>query len=210
VSHDLRTPLGAISGFAHLLRSNEGARLTADGVHLLAMLERNAERSVELIEGLLQFSRLGRAPVEKAALSMADLVRDVLQALNASAEAGRVELRIGALPDCSGDRMLLRQVWTNLLSNALKYSRGRTPAIVEAGFDPETREYWVRDNGAGFDPRHAQKLFGVFERLHTEAEFEGTGVGLAIVKRIVERHGGAIRAEGAPGRGAIFRFSLPA
>jgi light-regulated signal transduction histidine kinase (bacteriophytochrome) len=121
----------------------------------------------------------------------------------------RAELRIGRLPDCLGERMLLRQVWTNLLNNALKYSRGRNPPIVEVGFDGGTREYWVRDNGAGFDPRHSQKLFGVFERLHTEAEFEGTGVGLAIVKRIIERHGGSIRAEGAPGKGATFRFGLP-
>ena len=210
VSHDLRAPLGAISGFAHLLRTNEGAHLTEDGTHLLTMLERNAERSVELIEGLLRFSRLGRAPVQKARISMDDLVREAVEEFRRSASAARAELRIGSLPDCQGERMLLRQVWANLLGNALKYSRGRNPPIVEVGFDAATGEYWVRDNGAGFDPRHAQKLFGVFERLHTEAEFEGTGVGLAIVKRIVERHGGSIRAEGAPDKGATFRFSLPA
>jgi signal transduction histidine kinase len=119
-------------------------------------------------------------------------------------------MRIGKIPNCMGDRMLLRQVWANLLSNALKYSRARKPAVVEVDFDAGTGEYWVRDNGAGFDPRYAQNLFGVFERLHTEAEFEGTGVGLAIVKRIIERHGGAIRAEGAPGQGATFWFKLPA
>ena len=210
VSHDLRAPLGAISGFAHLLRGNEGARLTADGVHLLSMLEHNAERSVELIEGLLNFSRLGRAPVLKTAVSMDDLAREAADELQGSPGASHVELRIGKLPGCAGERMLLRQVWSNLLSNALKYSRGRNPAIVEVGFDGGTGEYWVRDNGAGFDPRHADKLFGVFERLHTEQEFEGTGVGLAIVKRIIERHGGTIRAEGVPGKGATFRFRLPA
>ena len=209
VSHDLRAPLGAISGFAHLLRGNEGARLSVDGVHLLTMLERNAERSVELIEGLLRFARLGRAPVLKTSVSVDDLVREAAEELRRPAGAARAELRIGRLPDCEGERMLLRQVWINLLGNALKYSRGRNPPVVEVGFDEGTGEYWVRDNGAGFDPRHAQKLFGVFERLHTEDEFEGTGVGLAIVKRIIERHGGSIRAEGAPGQGATFRFSLP-
>jgi len=209
VSHDLRAPLGAISGFAHLLRSNEGVRLTEDGVHLLTMLERNAERCAELIEGLLRFARLGRAPVQKTAISVAELVREAVEEARRSPDAEHAEFRIGSLPECVGDRMLLRQVWTNLLANALKYSRGRKPAIVEVGFDGGTGEYRVRDNGAGFDPRHARKLFGVFERLHTEEEFEGTGVGLAIVKRIIERHGGSIRAEGDPGKGATFRFSLP-
>ena len=210
VSHDLRAPLGAISAFAHLLHANEGARISEDGGYLLGMLSKNAERSTELVEGLLRFSRLGRAPVLKTEVSMDELVRETVEELRRSAGAANVELRIGRLPVCEGERMLLRQVWTNLLSNALKYSRGRKPAIVAVDFDAAKGEYRVRDNGAGFDPRHAQKLFGVFERLHTEEEFEGTGVGLAIVKRIIERHGGAIRAEGAPGQGATFRFSLPA
>jgi PAS domain S-box-containing protein len=209
VSHDLRAPLGAISGFVHLLQASENTRISDDGIYLLDMLSKNAERSVELVEGLLRFSRLGRAPVSKVAVSMADLVREVQRTLSPSSEAVGVEWRIGRLPNCMGERMLLRQVWTNLLANALKYSRERKPAIVEVDFDGATGEYRVRDNGAGFDPRYAEKLFGVFERLHTDEEFEGTGVGLAIVKRIIERHGGAIRADGAPGRGATFRFSLP-
>jgi PAS domain S-box-containing protein len=209
VSHDLRTPIGIISGFAHLLRANEGARLTEDGARLLTMLVKNAERSGELVEGLLRFARLGRTPVLKTRVSMAELVRDAAAELRHSADAARTDLRVGKLPDCVGDPMLLRQVWSNLLSNAQKYSRGRNPAIVEVDFDEAKGEYRVRDNGAGFDPAYAHKLFGVFERLHTEEEFEGTGVGLAIVKRIIERHGGAISAEGVPEQGATFRFSLP-
>ena len=209
ISHDLRAPLGAISGFAHLLGESERARMSDDGRHLLEMLAKNADRSTELIEGLLRFLRLGRARVIKEAVSTADLVHDVWRELNPRDAAARIEFRVGPLPDCKGDRALLRQVWMNLLSNAIKYSRGRKPAVVKVDFDTASGEYEVRDNGAGFDPRHAQKLFGVFERLHSEEEFEGTGLGLAIVKRIIERHGGGIRGEGAPGRGASFRFTLP-
>ena len=209
VSHDLRAPLGAISGFAHLLKSNEGARISEDGAYLLGMLSKNAERSTELVEGLLKFSRLGRAPVAKAMVSTADLVREVLQALNPSAGTGHVELRIGNLPNCMGERVLLRQVWTNLLGNALKYSRGRNPAIVEVDFDAAKGEYRVRDNGAGFDPRYAGKLFGVFQRLHTRDEFEGIGIGLATVQRIIHRHGGRTWAEGVVDAGATFYFTIP-
>jgi light-regulated signal transduction histidine kinase (bacteriophytochrome) len=209
ISHDLRAPLGAIHGFAHLLRRQETVRLSEDGAHLLAMLESNAARTTELLEGLLEFSRLGRKPVAKTAVSMQALVHEALQSLRARPEAAHAELRLGPLPACRGDAMLLRQVWTNLIGNALKYSRRREAPVVEIGWDGAGGAYFVRDNGAGFDMRHAERLFAVFERLHEDAEFEGTGVGLAIVRRIVERHGGAISAEGMPGHGATFRFSLP-
>jgi len=209
ISHDLRAPLGAIHGFAHLLRTQETVRLSEDGAHLLAMLESNAARTTEMLGGLLEFSRLGRKPVSKTEVSMSALVHEVLQALRARPEAARAELRLGPLPACRGDPLLLRQVWSNLIGNALKYSRQRDPAVVEIGYQPATGGYFVRDNGAGFDMRHADKLFGVFERLHSEAEFEGTGVGLAIVRRIIERHGGSISAEAEPGGGATFRFALP-
>ena len=209
ISHDLRAPLGAIHGFAHLLRLQEAGRLSEDGSHLLAMLEDNTTRTTELLEGLLEFSRLGRKPIVKTEVSMDTLVHGVLQALRLRPEAARTEFRLGPLPGCPGDRTLLRQVWSNLIGNAVKYSRQRDPAIIRIGYQAATTSYFVRDNGAGFDMRHAGNLFGVFERLHTEAEFEGTGVGLAIVRRIIERHGGAVSAQASPGRGATFRFRLP-
>jgi PAS domain S-box-containing protein len=209
ISHDLRAPLGAINGFAHLLRLREAGRLSEDGAHLLAMLEENSKRTTELLEGLLEFSRLGGRPMVKTEVSMDALVHGVLQTLRLRPDAARAEFRLGPLPGCLGDAMLLRQVWSNLIGNAVKYSRRRDPAIIRIGFKPATSSYYVRDNGAGFDMRHSRNLFGVFERLHTGSEFEGTGVGLAIVRRIIERHGGTISAQAKPERGATFRFSLP-
>ena len=209
ISHDLRAPLGAIHGFAHLLRMQEAGRLSEDGAHLLAMLEDNTTRTTELLEGLLEFSRLGRKAMAKTEVSMNALVHGVLQAMRMRPEAARAEFHLGPLPGCNGDPTLLRQVWSNLIGNAVKYSRQRDPAVIRIGYQQVSGSYFVRDNGTGFDMRHAGKLFGVFERLHTEAEFEGTGVGLAIVRRIIERHGGAISAQARPGRGATFRFSLP-
>ena len=137
------------------------------------------------------------------------LVHGVLQALRLRPEAARTEFRLGPLPACRGDPMLLRQVWSNLIGNAVKYSRRRDPALIRIGYQPAAGSYFVRDNGAGFDMRHAGKLFGVFERLHPESEFEGTGVGLAIVRRIIERHSGTVSAQAKPDRGATFRFTLP-
>jgi PAS domain S-box-containing protein len=210
VSHDLRSPLGALNGFAHLLRTREAERLSPDGMHLLRQLETNATRMTNLVEGLLEFSRLGRKPVTRVAVQMAVLVGDVVDEQRAGLGDRRLDFRIGALTDAYGDPMLLRQVWLNLIGNAIKYSRGRDPALVEIGSDPATGEYFVRDNGAGFEMKYAERLFGVFERLHSESEFEGTGIGLAIVQRIVNRHGGMVRGEGRPDHGATFRFTLPA
>ena len=210
VSHDLRSPLGALNGFAHLLRTREAERLSPDGVHLLRQLETNATRMTNLVEGLLEFSRLGRRPVTRVVVQMAALVGEVVEELSAENRGRRMEIRVGALADAYGDPMLLRQVWRNLIGNAVKYSRGRDPARIEIGLDPATHEYFVRDNGAGFDMQYAERLFGVFERLHSESEFEGTGIGLAIVQRVVNRHGGMVRGEGKPDEGATFRFTLPA
>jgi light-regulated signal transduction histidine kinase (bacteriophytochrome) len=140
---------------------------------------------------------------------MAALVNEVVEDLRADIGERKVDFRIGAVPETYGDPMLLRQVWKNLIGNAVKYSRKREHAVVEIGFEAAGKEYYVRDNGAGFDMQYAERLFGVFERLHSESEFEGTGVGLAIVQRIVRRHGGGIRGEGWPGRGATFRFTIP-
>ena len=210
VSHDLRSPLGAINGFAHVLRTQESGRLSADGDRLLGLLERDAERMALLVDGLLDFSRLGRKPVAKSAVAMAELVAGVVDELRGKRDARSAQIRVGALPVCGGDPMLLRQVWWNLLDNALKYSRHRDPALIEVDYDSVAAAYLVRDNGVGFDMRHAGKLFGVFERLHADSEFEGTGIGLATAARIVLRHGGRIWCDALPGQGATFYFSLPA
>ncbi len=210
VSHDLRSPLGALNGFAHLLRAREAERLSTEGEHLLRQIETNATRMTNLVEGLLEFSRLGRKQVTRVAVPMASLVREVVEELGAAMDGRRVDFHIGTVAGAYGDPILLRQVWRNLIGNAVKYSRGRDPAIIEIGSDLATGEYFVRDNGAGFDMNYAERLFGVFERLHSESEFEGTGIGLAIVQRVVNRHGGAVRGEGLPERGAVFRFTLPA
>jgi len=209
VSHDLKAPIGAINGFAYLLRNNESSRLSEDGARLLGLIERNAERTVGLVDGLLAFSQLGRKSVLGSPVPMGALLAEAIEELRVEQRWREVDLTIGPMPDCRGDALLLRQVWKNLVSNALKFSRQRDPAVIAIGYDQAAAAYFVRDNGAGFDMRHAQKLFSVFERLHGETEFEGTGIGLAIVQRIVQRHGGMISAEGEPGNGATFRFSLP-
>ena len=206
VSHDLRAPVGAVSGFAHLLRAKEAPRLSADGKHLLGMIEQNAERMVNLIEGLLRLSHLGRGKIRRIPLSMHDLAREALRMLGSAPGA---DIRVGVLPQCEGDPALLGQVWANLIGNALKYSRSRERARVEIGWDEGEQAYFVRDNGVGFDMQYAQKLFGAFERLHGDSEFEGSGIGLAIVQRIVGRHGGAIWADSTPDHGATFWFTVP-
>jgi PAS domain S-box-containing protein len=207
VSHDLRAPIGAVSGFAHLLRGAEAERLSEDGLRLLGFIEHNAERMTRLIEGLLRFSRLGRSDLRRARVSMNGLAAESL--LDFVDEAARTRLAAGAMPDCNGDPALLSQVWSNLLGNAIKYSRGVEAPCIDIGWDAARGAYFVRDNGAGFDMAYAGKLFGVFERLHAETEFEGSGIGLAIAERIVRLHGGAIWAEAAPGRGATFWFTVP-
>jgi len=209
VSHDLRAPLGAINGFANILRNKEGDRLTPDGARLLALLEGQSERMAILIDGLLEFSRLGRKPVTKVEIAMAVLVSEVAEEARAGEASRRAELRIAPLPSCRGDPILLRQVWRNLIGNAIKYSRNNASPLIEIGYDAVASAYFVRDNGVGFDMKYAAKLFGVFERLHGESEFEGTGIGLAHAARIVERHGGRIWCDAAPDKGATFRFTLP-
>src|SRR4029077_16695520 len=184
-----RSPLGALNGFAHLLRTREADRLSADGAHLLRQVEANATRMTSLVEGLLEFSRLGRKPITRIPVPMAALVSEVVEELKAENGGRRGDFQIGPVTEAYGDPMLLRQVWRNLIGNAVKYSRGRDPAVIEVGSDAGNGEYFVRDNGAGFDMQPASRLFGVFERLHSESEFEGTGIGLAIVQRVVNRHG---------------------
>ena len=211
ISHDLRAPLRAIAGYAKIIDEDYAAQFDAEGRRLLERIAGGAVRMGELIDDLLDFARIGRAELKRAPIDMAGLAREVLAELPEAAGGRQLEVRIGAMPMANADRSLVRQIWANLLSNALKYTRRCDAALIEAGGREERGEahYFVRDNGAGFDMAYADKLFRVFQRLHREADFEGTGVGLAIVARIVERHGGRVWAESAPGQGATFHFTLP-
>jgi PAS domain S-box-containing protein len=211
VSHDLRAPLFQINGFATLLRKDRASSLSSDAVRFLECIEHGSDQMGQLLESLLGLSRAGRVALQRSPVDMQALVGEVLMMLRGP-ETARAELRIGELPQVRGDATLLRQVWQNLLGNALKFSRHAESPRIEVGAERRDGaiEFFVRDNGAGFDMQQAGRLFGVFERLHTDQEFEGTGAGLSIVKRIVERHGGRVGASGEPGRGACLRFSLPA
>ncbi|HEY5896148.1 MAG TPA: PAS domain S-box protein [Burkholderiales bacterium] len=209
VSHDLRAPLRAVDGYGRMLDEDYGPSLDEEGRRMLGMVRSSARQMAQLIDDLLAFSRLGRQEPNKIPVEMGQLVREVSTEL--VAPGAPVSLQVRPLPPARADRMLLRQVWTNLVSNALKYSGKRECPEIEIAGREEAAEnvYWVRDNGAGFDMRYAHKLFGVFQRLHAMDEFPGTGVGLAIVQRVVTRHGGRVWAEGAPDAGACFYFSLP-
>lgn len=211
VSHDLRAPLRAINGFALMLSEDYGEQLDGEGKRLLGVVRANAQRMGALIDDLLAFSRIGRAVVHRVDVDMNALVASVLTELGEPAESVMPPCEVGALPAVVGDPMLLKQVWTNLISNAVKYSgKSAAPRVEVVGerIDGEC-VYRVVDNGAGFDMRYADKLFGVFQRLHRADEFPGTGVGLAIVQRIVVRHGGRVWAEGKINEGATFHFALP-
>lgn len=211
VSHDLRAPLRAITGFSNLLWEDHKERLDEEAQRKLGIIRGQADRMGVLIDDLLAFSRLGRKSIEPVTLDMAEMARASFDRLRRDASDGDVELRVGRLPPAIADRNLIEQVWTNLLSNAIKFSSKIDRPVVEVGAIVEEHEhiYYVRDNGAGFDPRYRSKLFGVFQRLHDESEFPGTGVGLALVQRIVTRHGGRVWADGRPGDGATFHFSMP-
>jgi len=209
VSHDLRAPLRAVDGYARMLEEDYRGRLDDEGRRLLATVRGNAAQMARLIDDLLAFSRLGRKPITAAPVDMSALAREVAAEL--AGEHPRAQMVVGELPPAHGDRALLKQVWANLIGNALKYSaKGESPRVEIGGRAAAGRnEYWVRDNGVGFDMRYAAKLFGVFQRLHRAEEFVGTGVGLAIVQRVIARHGGEVRAEAKSGEGACFSFTLP-
>jgi PAS domain S-box-containing protein len=213
VSHDLRSPLRAIDGFSRILEQEHSATLDADATRLLGVIRANTQRMGRLIDDLLTFARFSRQELRAESVDMEGLARSVLDDLRQNGAAdGRAAVTVGSLPAARGDQGLLRQVWMNLLSNALKYSRtvAQPQVVVEAELRGAAVEYRVRDNGVGFDMAYAGKLFGVFQRLHRADEFEGTGVGLATVQRIVHRHGGRIWADARPGAGATFAFTLPA
>lgn len=211
VSHDLRAPVRAIAGFSKLLAEQHGEQLDPEALRKLGIVRSEAARMGALIDDLLAFSRLGRQSLQMKSVDMAELVRMNLETLGAGNAGTQPKVTVGSLPAASGDRGLLAQVWANLLANAFKFSARREGPVIEVdGYVSKTDNvYLVRDNGVGFDPRYVSKLFGVFQRLHDPAEFPGTGVGLALVHRIIARHGGRVWAEGQPNAGATFYFSLP-
>jgi two-component system sensor kinase len=212
VSHDLRAPLRAIDGYARMIMRKHGDTFDDETKGRFNLIRENAGVMGKLIDDLLAFSRLGRNELKSAAIDMRKTLESTWEELQEAHPHRRMTLKIGDFPPGWGDPALIRQVLVNLLSNAVKFTRGREEALVEAGTCTKdgATAYYVRDNGAGFDMRYADKLFNVFQRLHSADEFEGTGVGLAIVHRIVKRHGGRVWADGEVDRGARFCFSLPA
>ncbi len=210
VSHDLRAPLRAIRGFSDILEHEHLAEMSAEPQRLLGVVVGGAKRMEQLIEDLLRFSQLGRQPLQKQLVSVSTLVREIVAEMSGEPRDHRAEIEIGDLPDALADPALLRQVFVNLLSNAVKFSRGRERPRVEISSKVQGAErvYFVRDNGAGFNMRHAENLFGVFQRFHPADQFEGTGIGLSIVARIIQRHGGRIWAEAETNKGATFFFTL--
>jgi len=212
VSHDLRAPLRAINGYALALFEDHAARLDDEGKRLLAVIRDSAKLGGELIDGLLNFSRVGRQALARAPVDLTALAEGVVAELRQAQGPVAVDVVLTPLPSASGDAALLRNVLINLIGNAFKFSANRAHPKVEIGAEQNGSEvaYYVKDNGVGFDMQYADKLFGVFHRLHRPDEFEGTGVGLALAQRIIQRHGGRIWAEGKVNEGATFRFTLMA
>jgi signal transduction histidine kinase len=213
VSHDLRTPLRAIDGYTQLLQKKHAAPLDAEGRRLLRLVSEHTQKMGALIDDLLTLARLGRREMERARVDLEALAHETFSTLRDTHGDSRphCSFEVQSLPPVYGDRSMLRHVFSNLLSNALKFTRAEPAPCIEVGAEPVegTPAFFVRDNGVGFDPQYADKLFGVFERVHDDGDVEGTGVGLALVERIVERHGGTVWAEGAPGAGTTIYFTLP-
>lgn len=211
VSHDLRAPLRHINGFVELLKEHAGARFDAQGQHYMTTIINSARRMGSLIDDLLVFSRMGKSEMQMGMVNLDRLVQEVINDFQTETQDREISWKIGGLPEVRGDAAMLRQVWANLIGNAVKYSRPRAKAEIEIGSRLEGTDHvcFVRDNGVGFDPQYAGKLFGVFQRLHSADEFEGTGIGLANVQRIIRRHGGRVWGDGRVDGGAVFHFSLP-
>ncbi len=211
VSHDLRAPLRAIDGYTRILVEDYEAKLDVEGKRICGVISGEARRMGQLIDDLLAFSRLGRKEMYSSRIDMKALATSVFDELIRKEDQARIDFQVTRLPSVRADPSLIRQVWVNLLSNALKFTSKKERALIKVGSkqSPDEYIYYVRDTGAGFDMDYVDKLFGVFQRLHGESEFEGTGVGLAIVQRIIRRHGGRVWAEGEPEKGATFYFALP-
>ncbi len=212
ISHDLRAPLRTIEGFAQVLEDDFAEPLGEEGRRVIGIIRRGSQKMDQLIVGLLEFSRAGRERLDLERIDMTALAGSAAAEVIAAYTGPKAHIDIAELPTVAGDATVIRQVWCNLIGNALKYSAKRPEPRIKISGRIEGREaiYQVEDNGAGFDMRYADKLFGVFQRLHRTEDFSGTGVGLAIVHRIVARHGGRIWAQGAPDAGACFQFALPA
>ena len=213
VAHDLRTPLRAVDGFSQILEEDYGDKLDAEGSKVIAVLRSESQRMGSLIDDLLTFSRIGRQESELQSIDMQALAQKVYEEIAAPAiGSGRmIHLDLHALPPAIGSLPMIRIIWVNLIDNAIKFTKGRNPAEIEINWkkgDAGETVYFIRDNGAGFDMRHVGKLFGVFQRLHSVEEFPGSGIGLSLVRRIVERHAGRVWAEGDVGKGASFYFTL--
>jgi K+-sensing histidine kinase KdpD len=212
VSHDLRAPLRHMVGYSELLQRQASSLLDEKSQRFIRTILDSAKRMGNLIDDLLAFSRIGRAETRETEVDLEQLVKEVVAEIGQDMKSRDIAWKIGVLPVCYGDRSMLKLVVVNLVSNAAKFTRMRRPAEIEIGCvdgNKEEVEVFVRDNGAGFDMQYANKLFGVFQRLHLPEQFEGTGIGLATVQRIIHRHGGKVRGEGAVDRGATFYFSLP-
>ncbi|MEE9913775.1 MAG: hypothetical protein K4571_18855 [Deltaproteobacteria bacterium] len=211
VSHDLHAPLRGVDGFSRILEKDYAEKLDDEGKRILGIIRVETKRMGQLIDDLLSFSRMGRREMVFTEIDMTELAQNVFNELSAAIPERKTQIRVGTLPPACGDFATVRQLFVNLIANALKFTRPKDTAIIEVGSRMEQGEtiYFVRDNGVGFDMHYVHKLFGVFRRLHTDAEFEGTGAGLAIVRRIVQRHGGRIWAESEVGNGASFFFTLP-
>jgi len=211
VSHDLRAPLRAIDGFTGILSQEYAAAFDDEGRRLLGVVRSNVKQMDELMTNLLDLSRVARGEMRSTVIDMTALAAAVWRETATAGEREFIAFSLGALPAAYGDQVLIRQVFANLFANAIKYSRPQAErrVTVEGRIESDRAIYTVRDTGVGFEPEYAHKLFGVFQRLHRAEDFEGTGVGLAIVQRIVHRHGGQVSAAGRPGEGAAFSFSLP-
>ena len=211
VSHDLRAPLRIIIGYSTLLKEDHGPLLGTDGKRMLQAVISNAAMMGQLIDDLIAFSRMERKEMSARAVGMKTLAESSLQELLQNGQSAKYQVQLDDLPACQGDSSMLKQVWLNLIGNAIKYSSKENAPSIQIGAKEQgaMTVYFVRDNGVGFDMQYAHKLFGVFQRLHRQDEFEGTGVGLALVKRIIDKHAGEVWAESAPGEGSSFYFSLP-
>jgi light-regulated signal transduction histidine kinase (bacteriophytochrome) len=211
VSHDLRAPLRAIDGFSQILQEDYTNQLDEEGRDYLERIRHNAIRMRDLIDDILNFSRTSRREMETDTLNLATLAQEVFEEVRGTVPERKIALRFGELPLANGDRALMRQVLVNLISNAVKFTAPRAEAVIEIDCvnQGDQNTYRVKDNGVGFDMQYADKLFGVFQRLHNSEQFEGTGIGLAIVKRVVMRHGGRVWAESKPGEGTSIYFTLP-
>jgi light-regulated signal transduction histidine kinase (bacteriophytochrome) len=213
VSHDLRAPLRAVDGYARMLEEDYAGKLDSEGNRLLGVVRASSQKMGHLIDDLLAFSRLGREQLRTRPLQLNDLVAEIIDEARPGHDGRNIDFVVGELGTANADPALLKQALANLVSNAIKFTRDKDPAVIEIGTGDKGNAtdadvYYVKDNGAGFDMKYYDKLFGVFQRLHSHAEYPGTGVGLAIVQRVIHRHGGRVWADSTPGSGTAFYFTL--